>query len=67
MRSNTDYYDAMVRAGWLMPTISCSLVTREYMDGIRKGEFYCPHKNDNIPKMNVANPPPKMELLKIWK
>lgn len=67
VRSNGDYYNAMVRAGWIMPTISSAIVTRDFMDGIRRNEYYCPHVKQNIPTMNVANPPPKKELLKIWK
>ena len=67
VRNNHDYYDAMVSHGYIMPTLSSSIVTREYMDGIRKGEYYCPHRSQNIPKLAVANPPPKLELLKIWK
>ena len=67
VRSNGDYYNAMIRHGWLLPTISSSLVTREYMDGVRTKQYYCPHIEDEIPKLLVANPPPKLELLKIWK
>ena len=67
VRSNEDYYAAMVSHGYIMPTLSCALVTRGYMDGVRKGEYYCPHKSQDIPKLCVANPPPKLELLKIWK
>ena len=53
--------------GYLLPAYSSALVTREYLDGVRAKEYYCPHKQDNIPKLEVPNPPPKMELLKLWK
>ena len=67
IRSNKDYYKAMQGHGYLLPAYSCAIVTRDYLDGIRLGEYYCPHKRDKIPKLDVPNPPLKTELLKLWK
>ena len=43
VRSNADYYDAMIRNGWLLPTLGSSIVTREFMDGVRQKRYYCTH------------------------
>ena len=67
VRSNKDYYNVMERHGYLLPSLSCAMVSREYLDGIRLGQYYCPHKRDKIPKLVIANPPPKKELLRLWK
>ena len=48
VRTQHDYYVTMVRNGWIMPSYKCAVVTRDFMDGIRQGVFWCPHKNDNI-------------------
>ena len=47
--------------------MTSAIVTRTYLDAIRKGHYYCPHVRDNILPLRCPNPPPKMELLKIWK
>ena len=62
-----DYYKAMVGHGHLLPVFSSAIITREYLDGIRAGHYYCPHRKDKIPKLDVPNPPPKAELLKLFK
>ena len=67
IRSTKDYYNAMIGHGYILPSYGCALVTRDYLDGVRKGWYYCPTKDDHIPHLEVANPPPKEELLKIWK
>ena len=67
VRTQHDYYVTMVRHGWIMPSYKCAVVTRDFMDGLRQGVFWCPHKNDNISVLLCANPPPKDELLSIWK
>ena len=67
VRTFQDYYDACERAGWLLPTISSGIVTRQYLDAIRKGHYYCPHFDHDIKQLRCPNPPPKMVLLKIWK
>ena len=67
VRTIEDYYGALIRHGWLLPSLSCGFVTRPYLDGIRINQFYCPHNRDKVPKLFCANLPPKMELLRIWK
>ena len=67
VRGTKDYYNAMVSHGHILPSYGCALVTREYLDGIRMEMYYCPNSSDNIPHLEAANPPPKEELLKIWK
>ena len=67
IRDMGDYYNALIRHGWLLPSWSCAMITRPYLDGIRVNKYYCPHKSDRIPNLYVANPPPKEVLLKIWK
>ena len=57
----------MIRHGWILPSYKCAIVTRDFMDGLRQGVFWCPHKNDNIVVLLCANPPPKEVLLKLWK
>ena len=67
IRSMGDYYNSMIRAGWLLPAWSSGLITRHYLDGIRDNKYYCPHKSMKVPNLYVANPPPKEILLKILK
>ena len=67
IRGTKDFYNAMLGHGHLLPSYGCALVTRDYLDGVRDGIYYCPNKKDKIPKLEVANPPPKNELLKLWK
>ena len=43
------------------------MVTRTYLDAIRRGDYYCPHLKHDIPRLQCPNPPPKIVLLKIWK
>ena len=44
IRGNKDYYNAMIGHGYLLPSYGCALVTREFMDGVRKKIYYCPTK-----------------------
>ena len=67
VRTNYDYYCAMVKGGWIMPSYKSAIVTRDFMDGCRQDVFWCPHKDDNIVVMLCVNPPPKQELLSLWK
>ena len=56
-----------MRGGWLLPAISSGIVTRDYLDAIRAGQYYCPHFDHKIEQFRCPNPPPKMVLLQIWK
>ena len=67
VRTFEDYYNAMIRDGWLLPSFNSAIVTRPYLDAIRGDQYYCPHVRDNILPLRCPNPPPKMELLKLWK
>ena len=67
VRTFEDYYETCERNGWLLPSITSAIVNRTYLDAIRKGQYYCPHVSYNILPLRCPNPPPKMELLKIWK
>ena len=67
VRTLEDYYDACLRKGWLLPSYNSAIVTRTYLDAIRKGHYYCPHKRHKIDHLRCPNPPPKIVLLKIWK
>ena len=48
IRSTKDYYNAMIGHGYILPSYGCALVTRDYLDGVRKGWYYCPTKDDHI-------------------
>jgi len=39
-----DFYNAMNLNGWHMPKLKTPLVTREFMNGVRYGQVYCPKK-----------------------
>ena len=67
VRTFEDYYIACERNGWLLPSMTSAIVTRTYLDAIRSGHYYCPHLTYNIKQLRCPNPPPKLELLKIWK
>ena len=67
IRGTKDYYNAMIGHGYLLPAYGSALVTREFLDGVRAKIYYCPTKDDKVPHIEVANAPPKEELLKIWK
>ena len=67
VRTFENYYDACERDGWLVPSFSSAIVTRTFLDAIRAGQYYCPHIKYKILPLRCPNPPPKMELLKIWK
>ena len=67
VRTFEDYYNTCIRKGWLLPAFNSAIVTRTYLDAIRRGQYYCPHVNHEILPLRCPNPPPKMELLKIWK
>ena len=48
VRTFEDYFNTCERGGWLLPSFNSAIVTRSYLDAIRKGHYYCPHRRHNI-------------------
>ena len=50
---------AMQRKGWLMPKKNQPICTLKFMDGVRKGEIWCPKVSDVTKAIVVVTPPPQ--------
>ena len=48
VKEKKDYYNALKRNGFRLPTYKCSLITRLFLEQVREGQVYCPKYNDLI-------------------
>ena len=46
VRTKSSYYKALVAQGWLLPKISSSIVTMEFLHEVRQKKIYCPKLAD---------------------
>lgn len=63
-RNMDDLHRIGLERGWYLPAKKSKLWCREFVDGIRKKVFWCPHEEDGIVQLNCANCPPVDELIK---
>ena len=61
------YYQQMLQAGYVLPMYSSTLVTRDFLDGCRAGAYWVPRAKEGVVSKYVINPPPKSELIKLFK
>ena len=52
----------MQRNNWYLPSLKSSIISQEYIEGVRKGTIYCPKYSDLKPKP-CPDPPTKEYLL----
>ena len=56
IRNKTHFYKALVAGGWLLPKISTSIVTMEFLHEVRQEKIFCPKLVD-VRFKPCANPP----------
>ena len=57
VKEKKDYYNALERHGFRLPTYKCSLITRLFLEQVREGQVYCPKYKDLILRSCVKPPP----------
>ncbi len=62
IKNKKDFYEAMIRNGFYLPSYKSSLVTQTYMEKIMKGQLWCPMHGD-IKRLPCPRPPSKEVLL----
>ena len=55
-----DYYNALERNGYHLPTYKSTLVTRDFLIAVRGGQIYCPKYVDLKIRASVNPPPAKI-------
>ena len=61
IRTKTDFYKALKAKGWLLPKISSSIVTMEFLQEVRSKTIYCPMLEDG--RFKPCLNPPSIEVL----
>ena len=61
IRTKTDFYKALKAKGWLLPKISSSIVTMEFLQEVRSKTIYCPMLEDV--RFKPCLNPPSIEVL----
>ena len=67
IRSQKQYFEAMIRNGYILPKFHSPLVHRDYLDGVRAGCYYAPHRDENFQVYMAINAPPKQVLINMFK
>ena len=49
IKTKDHLYKAMVRNRWYLPNYKSSILTQDYMKGIRDGKIWCPKYDDLRP------------------
>jgi len=62
VNSVSSYYEAMDRNGWFLPALKSSIISCEYLDRVRNGDYWCP-KYEKLLQRPCPRPPPKEFLL----
>lgn len=55
------FHEALVRSGFFLPKIKCSLVNQDYLEGVAKGEIWCP-RFEEVRLRPCPRPPTKKHL-----
>ena len=56
IKQKSDYYKALERNGYRLPSIKHNIVTNEFLIGVRNGSIYCP-KYDDLVLRPCPDPP----------
>ena len=64
IRQKPQYYEAMGRQGWYMPSLHSALCTLSFMQNVRNGTIYCPKSSDASKSKKCFSIPPKVILMK---
>ena len=62
VKTKEQTFNAMVRNRWFLPKLKSSIVTQDYIKGVREGKLWCP-KYDHLKPLPCPDPPSKEILM----
>ena len=63
IRDRSTFYDGMLRNGWVLPALSQSIITIDFMQRVRRGEIFCPKTTQIKTPAVCLTPPPKNVII----